>query len=99
MKCGRRLYEILTLFELADNAFFFNHTLEALDCFLEVLCILNHDCCHLFHLLCSRSAEKCCQYSKGAFFNQAQTVVFAGRFLVFFVERVDDGCNHIEVAA
>ncbi len=32
----RRLYEILTLFVLADDTFFLNHTLKAFDCFLKV---------------------------------------------------------------
>jgi hypothetical protein len=47
---GGRLFKILPLLVLTDNTFFFYQTLEALDCFFQILGIINCNMCHYTHL-------------------------------------------------
>ena len=46
VKDGGGLFVVLPLFPFADNSLFFDHALEALDCFFEVFGVVNNDVCH-----------------------------------------------------
>ena len=47
VKDGGRLLVIFALFPFADNTLFFDHALEALDCFFEVLGFVDNDMSHV----------------------------------------------------
>ena len=47
VKNCRGLFVVFALFVFADNAFFFNHSLEAFDSLFQVLIVVNADCCHI----------------------------------------------------
>ena len=47
VKDGGRLLVIFALFPLANDTFFFDHALKALDCLFEVFGIVYDDVCHV----------------------------------------------------
>ena len=64
VKDGGGLLVVFALFPLANDAFFFDHALEALDCLFEVFGIVYDDVCHVKNHLPSVRPSVFCQNSK-----------------------------------